>query len=63
VLKLDSVLNPWKNGKVMNKNDKFSVQIKSTIEHKALKTDDYGIHYLVSGKEVGTINSNDLSTS
>ena len=35
----------------MNKSDKFSVQIKSAIEHKTLKTAEYEIHYFVSGKE------------
>jgi pimeloyl-ACP methyl ester carboxylesterase len=32
-------------------NKEFTVQIESSIEHKALKMDGYEIHYNVSGKE------------
>ena len=35
----------------MNVNNESIVQIKSTIEHKTLKINDYEIHYFVSGKE------------
>ncbi len=35
----------------MKVNNEFSIQIKSSIEHKTLKTDEYKIHYFVSGKE------------
>lgn len=35
----------------MKKNNELSIQIKSPIEHKTLKMDDYEIHYFVSGKE------------
>ncbi len=35
----------------MKKNNEINIQIKSSIEHKTLKMDDYEIHYFVSGKE------------
>jgi len=39
----------------MNINNEINVQIKSAIEHKTLKTDEYEIHYFVSGKENGDL--------
>lgn len=35
----------------MNKNNKYTIQIESSIEHKTFKKDTYEIHYFVSGKE------------
>ena len=39
----------------MNVHNELSVQIKSAIEHKTLKIDEYKIHYFVSGKENGDL--------
>ena len=39
----------------MNVHNELSIQIKSVIEHKTLETDDYEIHYFVSGKENGDL--------
>ena len=49
-LEIDTIFYE-KKIKQMIENKKLTVKIKSSIEHKTLKIDDYEIHYFVSGKE------------
>jgi len=39
----------------MKKNTELNIQIKSPVEHKILKMDDYEIHYYVSGKKTNDV--------